>query len=73
MGAGAPSVIIDQGQGLSIERSFERQVSIGWMRVFTKIQESVDVLMHDRAGLGKMQFVARSTAARRGACVEGVG
>ena len=52
MGTGVPAVIIDQGQGLSIERSFERQVPIGWTRVFTKIQESVQVLMHDRAGLG---------------------
>ncbi|HEX4051807.1 MAG TPA: alpha/beta hydrolase [Steroidobacteraceae bacterium] len=51
-GTGIPAVVIDQGQGLSIERSFERSVPIGWGRVFIRVQESVQVVMHDRAGLG---------------------
>ncbi len=52
VGTGSPAVVIEQGQGLSIERSFERSVPIGWTRVLKEIQQSTQVLMHDRAGLG---------------------
>lgn len=51
-GEGTPTVVVDQGQGLSIERGFERSVPIGWAKVFKTIQASSCVVMHDRAGLG---------------------
>lgn len=51
-GEGTPAVVIDQGQGLSIERSFERSTPIGWSRIFKAIQASTCIVMHDRAGLG---------------------
>jgi pimeloyl-ACP methyl ester carboxylesterase len=51
-GEGTPVVVIDQGQGLSIERGFERSSPIGWSRVFKEIQQSTRIVMHDRAGLG---------------------
>lgn len=51
-GEGTPAVVIDQGQGLSIERSFERSSPIGWARVFKEVQRSTRIVMHDRAGLG---------------------
>jgi pimeloyl-ACP methyl ester carboxylesterase len=51
-GEGAPVVVIDQGQGLSIERGFEQSPWLGWTRVFKEIQESTRIIMHDRAGLG---------------------
>jgi pimeloyl-ACP methyl ester carboxylesterase len=51
-GDGAPPVVVDQGQGLSIERGFDRSVMFGWAKVFTEIQRSTRILMHDRAGLG---------------------
>ena len=51
-GEGTPAVVVDQGQGLSIERSFERPEPIGWARVFKEVQKSTRILMHDRAGLG---------------------
>lgn len=51
-GEGIPAVVIDQGQGLSIERSFERSSPIGWARVFKEVQRATRVVMHDRAGLG---------------------
>jgi pimeloyl-ACP methyl ester carboxylesterase len=51
-GEGTPAVIIDQGEGLSIERSFERSVPIGWSKVFKALRESTSIVMHDRAGLG---------------------
>lgn len=50
-GEGTPTVVVDQGQGLSIERSFERSVPIGWAKVFKTIQASTCIVMHDRAGL----------------------
>jgi pimeloyl-ACP methyl ester carboxylesterase len=45
-------VVIDQGQGLSIERGFERSQPLGWTKVFKEIQRTARILMHDRAGLG---------------------
>jgi pimeloyl-ACP methyl ester carboxylesterase len=51
-GEGAPTVVVDQGQGLSIERSIERPVRLGWARVFKEIGATTSILMHDRAGLG---------------------
>lgn len=51
-GEGTPVVVIDQGQGLSIERGFERSSPLGWTRVFKAVQQSTRILMHDRAGLG---------------------
>ncbi len=51
-GAGTPTVIIDQGGGLSVEESFVRPVAIGWRRVFEQLSRTQRVLMHDRAGLG---------------------
>ena len=51
-GEGTPVVVIDQGQGLSIERGFERSSPLGWTCVFREIQQSTRIIMHDRAGLG---------------------
>ena len=51
-GVGPLTVVIDQGQGLSIEQGFERPEPMGWTKVFKEIQNSTRILMHDRAGLG---------------------
>jgi pimeloyl-ACP methyl ester carboxylesterase len=51
-GDGPVTVVIDQGQGLSIEQGFERSEPIGWTKVFKEIQKVTRILMHDRAGLG---------------------
>jgi len=51
-GEGTPTVVIDQGQGLSIERSLSQTQSIGWAKVFLEIRTVTRVFMHDRAGLG---------------------
>ena len=47
-----PAVVVDQGQGLSIERSFGRSSPIGWTKVFQEVQKTTRIIMHDRAGLG---------------------
>lgn len=51
-GTGTPTVIVDQGQGISIEQSFARSVVAGWAKVFMEIQKTTRICMHDRAGLG---------------------
>jgi pimeloyl-ACP methyl ester carboxylesterase len=51
-GEGRPAVVVDQGQGLSIERSFAPAVRAGWGKVFGEIAQSTRIFMHDRAGLG---------------------
>ncbi len=51
-GEGAPTVVIDQGSGISAERSFLSPYPLGWGHVFKEIAKSTRVLMHDRAGLG---------------------
>lgn len=51
-GDGPVAVVIDQGQGLSIEQGFERTEPMGWTKVVKEIQNFTRVLMHDRAGLG---------------------
>jgi pimeloyl-ACP methyl ester carboxylesterase len=51
-GTGTPTVIIDQGQGLSIERGFSNPTPAGWANVFGEILKATRVVMHDRAGLG---------------------
>ncbi|HEV7607881.1 MAG TPA: alpha/beta hydrolase [Steroidobacteraceae bacterium] len=51
-GDGVPPVVVDQGQGLSIERGLDRAVRFGWAKVFSEIRKSTRIVMHDRAGLG---------------------
>jgi pimeloyl-ACP methyl ester carboxylesterase len=51
-GEGSPSIVIDQGSGLSIEAGFLGPVLAGWARVFRQLEKATRVLMHDRAGLG---------------------
>lgn len=58
MGSGEPAVVIDQGQGLSIERGFERWVTAGWSRVLKEVSKATQVVMHDRAGLGSSEPAA---------------
>lgn len=52
-GEGTPTVVVDQGQGMSIEHgSFALPFSAGWAKVFGEIQKTTRICMHDRAGLG---------------------
>jgi len=51
-GEGTPTVIIEQGGGISIENGFLRQVSLGWPKVFSSLIRTQRTLVHDRAGLG---------------------
>ena len=51
-GEGEPTVIVDQGEGISIEQGFARSIPMGWAKVFMEIQKATRICMHDRAGLG---------------------
>lgn len=51
-GKGTPTVIIEQGGGVSVERSFLGPVAFGWRKVFETLSRTHRTLLHDRAGLG---------------------
>ncbi len=63
-GHGEPTVIIDQGEGISIEQGFARSTPLGWANVFMEIQKRTRICMHDRAGLGSSDIAnTRRTSA----------
>lgn len=51
-GAGRPTVIVEQGGGVSLEQSFLGTVPFGWRKVFETLSRTHRTLVHDRAGLG---------------------
>lgn len=51
-GEGAPTILIEQGGGISIEAGFERPQTLGWPKVFASLARRQRTFMHDRAGLG---------------------
>jgi len=51
-GAGAPTIIVEQGGNLSIEADFLQHQTPGWPKVFASLARRQRTLMHDRAGLG---------------------
>jgi pimeloyl-ACP methyl ester carboxylesterase len=51
-GEGAPTIIVEQGGGLSIEADFLQHQAQGWPKVFASLARRQRTLMHDRAGLG---------------------
>jgi pimeloyl-ACP methyl ester carboxylesterase len=54
-GEGTPTVVIEQGQGISLERSFSLPSVVGWARVFQEVRKATRICMHDRAGLGSSE------------------
>jgi len=51
-GHGAPTVVVEQGMGISAEETFARQPPVGWAVVFPKIAAVTRICVYDRAGLG---------------------
>ena len=51
-GEGTPTVVVEQGQGICVERGFSFPSAVGWARVFMEVQKTTRICMHDRAGLG---------------------
>jgi pimeloyl-ACP methyl ester carboxylesterase len=51
-GAGAVTVVFDQGQGISVEEDFSRRIPFGWPMVFMEVRAATRAFTYDRAGLG---------------------
>lgn len=58
-GAGSPTVIVEQGGGISVETVFSWERPVGWAALAPKIASVTRVCVYDRIGLG------RSSAAER--------
>jgi pimeloyl-ACP methyl ester carboxylesterase len=51
-GEGSPTVVLDQGHGISVEESLSRPVTLGWAHIFREVRQNTRMFVHDRAGLG---------------------
>jgi hypothetical protein len=51
-GTGSPTVIIEQGGGISLEAVFSWERPVGWAALAPKIASRTRVCVYDRIGLG---------------------
>lgn len=51
-GEGSPTVVLDQGHGISVEESLVLPRALGWAHVFEEVKKNTRIFVHDRAGLG---------------------
>jgi pimeloyl-ACP methyl ester carboxylesterase len=51
-GSGAPTVVVDQGLGISVEHSLAKPLPLGWAKVFLEVRKFTRICMYDRAGVG---------------------
>ena len=51
-GSGTPTVLIEQGAGISVETVFSWAKPGGWAQVMSKIEKATRMCVYDRAGLG---------------------
>ena len=51
-GEGSPTVLLDQGHGISVEESLTRPGTMGWAHVIREVSKNTRIFVHDRAGLG---------------------
>jgi pimeloyl-ACP methyl ester carboxylesterase len=51
-GEGTPTVIIEQGGGISVEQVFLGPTAVGWRKVFETLTRTQRAFVYDRAGLG---------------------
>jgi len=51
-GEGSPTVVLDQGHGISVEESLTRSETMGWSRIVQEVSKTTRIFVHDRAGLG---------------------
>jgi len=51
-GAGRFTVVLEQGQGDSVEEGFSQRVAVGWPKVCLALQGMARTFVYDRAGLG---------------------
>jgi pimeloyl-ACP methyl ester carboxylesterase len=58
-GIGSPTVIIEQGGGISLETVFSWKRSVGWAALAPKIASLTRVCVYDRVGLGRSSKAER--------------
>jgi pimeloyl-ACP methyl ester carboxylesterase len=59
-GIGSPTVIIEQGGGISLETVFSWKQPVGWAALVPKIASLTRVCVYDRIGLGRSSQADRS-------------
>src|SRR5688572_1136305 len=59
-GIGSPTVIIEQGGGISLENVFSWKQPVGWAALAPKIASLTRVCVYDRVGLGRSSKAQRS-------------
>ena len=52
-GKGSPTVIVEQGGGISIERVFSWERPVGWAALFPNLAQRTRTCVYDRADLGR--------------------
>lgn len=58
-GAGSPTVIVEQGGGISVETVFSWERPVGWAALAPKIASLTRVCVYDRIGLGRSSKAER--------------
>jgi pimeloyl-ACP methyl ester carboxylesterase len=51
-GSGTPTVLVEQGAGISVETVFSWAKPGGWAQVMSKVEKATRICVYDRAGLG---------------------
>jgi pimeloyl-ACP methyl ester carboxylesterase len=52
-GRGRPTVVVEQGMGISVETVFSWEKRVGWAVIFPQVAKVTQVCVYDRAGLGR--------------------
>jgi pimeloyl-ACP methyl ester carboxylesterase len=58
-GAGSPTVIVEQGGGISLETVFSWKQTVGWAALAPKIASLTRICVYDRVGLGRSSKAER--------------
>ncbi|MBM0104742.1 alpha/beta hydrolase [Steroidobacter sp. S1-65] len=59
-GAGSPTVIVEQGGGISLETVFSWKRAVGWAALAPKIAAATRICVYDRVGLGRSSKAERA-------------
>lgn len=59
-GVGSPTVIIEQGGGISLETVFSWKQRVGWAALMPKIASLTRICVYDRVGLGRSSTAERA-------------
>jgi pimeloyl-ACP methyl ester carboxylesterase len=63
-GSGTPTVLVEQGMGVSVETVFSWDKPVGWAAIFPQITKVTRMCVYDRAGLGRSAKVSAPRTSR---------